>query len=69
MKKNEPSFEYSLIKSAIRKSMCKALASKPVIVHAGKEKFDNGFFEIDGEIYDEIAAIEKILGDYSWYKE
>lgn len=61
---------HPLIKGAIGDAMKKALQSRPVKmhIHNGIETTVN-FYEIDGEIYSEECAIEKILGEYSWWKE
>lgn len=73
MKKKEKSCSltvHPLIKSAIYDAMIKALRAKQVKIHihTGVDT-STEFYNIDGEIYSESTAIEKILGEYSWWNE
>jgi hypothetical protein len=54
------------VRGGIRDAVERALSTKPVVIHCG-DMVENGFM-IDGEVYTKESAIEKILGDYSWYK-
>ena len=49
---------------AIKDALKKALMAKPVDIHSEDRIFKG--FEIDGEIWTEDSAIEKILSNYSW---
>lgn len=71
MKNNSANLEvHAFIKGAIREAMKKALKAKPIKIHHYPQNIidECNFFEIDGEIYDCPAAIEKILGEYSWWR-
>ena len=68
-KKIERGFINGLIKGAIRDAVVKALQAKPVNVYFDVEKTLEHFYEINGQIYSESAAINKILSQYSWWKE
>ena len=61
-------FEDALIRGAISDAVEKALKAKPVILHASRCPAIT-CFEIVGEIYTTEMAIQKILGEYSWWKE
>ena len=67
-KKNESVsvFESPCVLTAIHDAVKKALAVKPLVLHISKEK--HPIYLIDGEAYEENGAIEKILGNYSWWK-
>lgn len=58
----------TLVKGAIRDALVKALKANPVRIHASSLDGAVFGFEIDEEIYLEDAAVNKILGDYSWWK-
>jgi hypothetical protein len=59
-----------IIKDAIRQAVRKALQAKPVACHT---KYDEStpyqVFMMDDEAYSEDAAVEHILGEYSWWAE
>jgi len=57
-----------LIKGAIRDAIMKALAAQPVKVHIASQETSFKFFNVDGEVYSEASAIDKIMGEYSWWE-
>lgn len=59
---------HPMIKAAIRDAVAKALLAKPVKIHYSFN-FQEPGYEMDGEIWMLSAAIEHILGEYSWWKE
>jgi hypothetical protein len=76
MKKNEYSaFKlHPLVKGAIREAVTRALRANPVRLHlatAGTNKKEVSFpvYEMDGEVWSEGSAVDKILGEYSWWNE
>jgi hypothetical protein len=61
-------FVDALIRGAMTDAVEEALRAKPVTVHAARCTAIT-CFEINGEIYTTEMAIQKILGQYSWWKE
>lgn len=62
----------ALVRLAIGDAVKRALKSKPIAVHyhVGTDAVESieGYL-IDGEVYMESTAVEKILGEYSWWNE
>ena len=54
-----------LMQGAIRQCVLEALRGRPVEINMVEGKI--GGFLIDGAVYTEDAAVEKILKKYSWY--
>ena len=66
-KSKKPSLDlHPLVRGAISNCMQKALKARPTTLHYGDEQHE--VFEIDGEIYTIESAVEKICGEYSWWK-
>ena len=60
-----------LVKHAIGAAVRKALNAKPVDVHyadGAGDMITNGYL-IGGEVYVGDTAVEKILGEYSWWND
>ena len=49
----------------IRDAIVKALSAKPINIHAG-DVTETGYL-IDCVVYTRESAVQKILGDYSWW--
>jgi hypothetical protein len=58
---------HPLIKEAIYEAIKKALRAEPTVLHTDGQTFS--CFQIGKEIYDAPAAVEEIMGEYSWWKE
>jgi len=66
--KVEPTLAMALQQEAIKDAVLKGLKATPVYL--------NGFYDykviafmMDGEVFLEHAAVDHILGKYSWYKK
>jgi len=57
---------HPLVRIGISECIKRALQSKPTILHT-EEDVQFEVYEIDGEIYAPLAAVEKLCGEYSWW--
>ena len=59
---------HALVRQAIKDAVVKALKAKPTTVHAEPDGVYH-CYEMDGEVWTEEAAVEHILGEYSWWND
>lgn len=69
MKKNMGNLGDTLIQQAIGDAVRAALKAKPVAVHLDLRDDPVICYEIGGQFYTMETAVDKILGQYSWWNE